>query len=55
MKSNPDNKEVALILSNLQAGKDPFANAQPPIDDAPQKRSTPPVKDTKGQAETADR
>ena len=41
-RTNPDNAEVKLILSNLQAGKSPFANetpAQPP----PQTRSTAPV------------
>jgi tetratricopeptide (TPR) repeat protein len=41
--TNPDNKEVGLILNNLQAGRDPFANAKPPIDNKPEKRATPPV------------
>lgn len=45
VKTNPDNKEITLILSNLRAGKDPFANAQPPIDSKPEKRKTPPVTD----------
>jgi len=41
--SNPDNSEVKLILSNLQAGKDPFAGAQPPVTNTPQDRSTAPI------------
>ena len=41
--SNPGNTEVTLILSNLQAGKDPFAGAQPPITSTPQDRTTAPV------------
>jgi tetratricopeptide (TPR) repeat protein len=41
--SNPDNAEVKLILSNLEAGKDPFAGAQPPVTDTPQDRTTAPV------------
>ena len=53
-KNNPDNAEVDLILKNLQAGKDPFANAQPPIDNKPEKRTNPPVKETTTK-ETTDR
>ncbi len=51
--SNPDNEEVKLILANLTAGKEPFESAQPPVDTAPEKRSTLPVpeKDTKGVVE----
>ena len=41
--SNPDNKEVELILENLTAGREPFANATPPIDNKPEKRSALPV------------
>ncbi len=41
--SNPGNTEVTLILSNLQAGKDPFAGAQPPVTSTPQNRTTAPV------------
>ena len=41
--SNPGNSEVTLILSNLEAGKDPFAGAQPPVTDTPQDRSTAPL------------
>lgn len=43
VKTNPDNKEVALILQNLQAGRAPFANATPPVDAKPEKRSKLPV------------
>ncbi len=43
VKTNPDNKEIAFILSNLEAGKSPFTDAQPPIDNKPEKRSTLPV------------
>jgi tetratricopeptide (TPR) repeat protein len=42
-QSNPDNSEVKLILSNLQAGKDPFAGAQPPVTSTPQDRTTAPI------------
>ncbi len=41
--SNPDNAEVSLILSNLRAGREPFASAPAPIDNAPEKRSKLPV------------
>jgi len=41
--SNPDNNEVKLILSNLQAGKQPFDGAQAPITSTPQDRTTAPV------------
>jgi len=43
--SNPDSQEVEFILTNLKAGKSPFANAQPPITSTPEKRQTPPVKE----------
>ncbi len=46
---NPDNAEVALILSNLNAGRDAFTNAKPPVDDKPEKRSKLPIADTKNQ------
>jgi tetratricopeptide (TPR) repeat protein len=42
-KTNPDNKEVGLILTNLKAGRPPFSNASSPIDDKPEKRSKPPI------------
>ncbi|KKU67989.1 MAG: hypothetical protein UX89_C0009G0023 [Parcubacteria group bacterium GW2011_GWA2_47_16] len=47
---NPDNKEIELILANLTAGRDPFANAAPPIDNKPEKRSALPVQE-KGTSE----
>lgn len=43
--TNPDNKEINLILRNLKAGRAPFAEATPPIDDKPEKRSKLPVKE----------
>jgi tetratricopeptide (TPR) repeat protein len=45
--SNPDNKEVATILANLKAGKAPFTGITPPADSKPEKRATPPIKETK--------
>lgn len=42
-RTNPDSQEVQFILSNLQAGKDPFANATPPITAHPEKRATAPL------------
>lgn len=44
--SNPGNSEVDLILRNLKAGRDPFAEARPPVDDKPEKRSTLPVNES---------
>jgi cytochrome c-type biogenesis protein CcmH/NrfG len=41
--TNPDNDEVKLILSNLEAGKSPFTGAQPPVTSTPQKRTTAPI------------
>ncbi len=46
-KTNPDNKEIELILKNLMEGKSPFTDAKPPIDSKPEKRKTLPVVDTK--------
>ncbi len=43
--TNPDNQEVALILSNLRKGKSPFNDAPAPIDSKPEKRSTLPIKE----------
>lgn len=45
VKSNPDNQEILFILSNLRAGKSPFANATPPVTPTPEKRSSLPVKE----------
>lgn len=42
-KTNPDNQEVAFILTNLKQGKSPFADVKPPIDNKPEKRKTLPV------------
>jgi tetratricopeptide (TPR) repeat protein len=42
-KTNPDNQEVAFILTNLKEGKSPFTDAKPPIDSKPEKRKTLPV------------
>ncbi len=42
-QSNPDNAEVKFILSNLKAGNSPFADAEPPLDTKPEKRTKPPV------------
>ncbi len=45
IKTNPDNQEIALILSNLRSGRSIFADAQPPVTTAPEKRATLPVKE----------
>lgn len=45
IKSNPENQEIRFILSNLRAGRSPFANAEPPISTSPEKRDTLPVKE----------
>ena len=42
---NPDNQEVKLIIKNLQAGREPFANAVAPIDSKPERRATLPIKE----------
>jgi len=44
-QTNPDNQEVALILTNLKEGKSPFTDAKPPITTSPEKRPTLPVKE----------
>lgn len=49
--TNPDNKEIDLILANLKAGRDPFSDAAPPVDATPEKRSKLPVSE-KGAAKT---
>lgn len=46
VKTNPDNQEVNLILTNLLAGKSPFADAKPPVTPTPEKRSTLPIKES---------
>lgn len=45
LETNPDSQEVALIISNLKAGKSPFTDAKPPVNTTPEKRDTLPVKD----------
>lgn len=42
-QTNPDNKEIELILSNLNAGKAPFVDATPPINPNPAKGTKPPL------------
>lgn len=41
--SNPENQEVKLILSNMEAGKAPFTSAEPPVTDRPETRATAPI------------
>lgn len=41
--TNAGNKEIDLILRNLKAGRDPFSDAAPPVDDKPEKRAKLPV------------
>lgn len=43
--SNPDNNEIKLIITNLEAGRSPFTNAKPPVDNKPEKRSEPPIEE----------
>lgn len=47
--TNPDNKEVDLILRNLRAGRSPFSNAAPPVDDKPEMRAKLPVEEESGE------
>lgn len=42
-KLNPDNAEISLIVKNLHEGRSSFTNAEPPVDDKPEKRSKLPV------------
>ncbi|MDR3558631.1 MAG: tetratricopeptide repeat protein [Candidatus Pacebacteria bacterium] len=44
-KTNPDNSDVASILANLTAGKQPFVDQKPPVS-TPEKRNTLPVNDS---------
>lgn len=43
--TNPDNEEIKLIISNVENRKDPFANAETPIDSKPEKREELPLKE----------
>ncbi len=45
--TNPDNQEVLFILTNLQSGRSPFADAKPPVTPTPEKRKTLPIKEKK--------
>lgn len=44
-KTNPDNQEIALILSNLRSGRSIFTDAKAPVTTAPEKRSKLPIKE----------
>jgi len=44
-ETNPNNAEIALILSNLKANKSPFTGAKPPITNTPEKRAEPPIQE----------
>ena len=48
--TNPDNKEINLILRNLKAGRVPFSDATPPVDDKPERRNNLPVEDETAKA-----
>jgi hypothetical protein len=41
--TNPNNEELKLIVTNLEAGREPFANAKPPITSKPEKRDKLPL------------
>lgn len=43
--TNPDNEEVKIILENLRAGREPFANVQPPLDNRPEQRPSLPIEE----------
>ena len=43
VETNPENAEVAFVLSNLKAGKSPFTDARPPITPTPEDRPEPPI------------
>ena len=45
VESNPDNQEVALILSNLQSGRSPFTDAKLPVTPTPERRAKPPIQE----------
>ncbi|MBC7836545.1 tetratricopeptide repeat protein [Acetobacteraceae bacterium] len=42
VQTNPDNQEVKLILTNMAAGRDPFASSTPPVI-PPEDRPTAPI------------
>ncbi|MBI2005005.1 tetratricopeptide repeat protein [Patescibacteria group bacterium] len=41
-KTNPDNSEVQLVISNMAAGREPFASSTPPLS-PPQGRTSAPI------------
>jgi len=43
--TNPDNAEIKFILENLQNGREPFEEVQPPLDDEPQSREELPIEE----------
>ncbi len=43
--TNPDSQEVALILSNLKAGRSAFVDAKPPVTPTPEKRTNLPLRE----------
>ncbi len=45
--TNPDNQEVAFIVTNLKEGRSPFADAKPPITPTPEKRPSLPIPEKK--------
>jgi hypothetical protein len=45
LETNSDNQEVQFILDNLRAGKSPFADVKPPVDNKPEQRKNLPVKE----------
>lgn len=44
-KTNPDNKEIALIINNLRSGRPIFTDAQAPVTPNPEKRPSLPIKE----------
>ncbi len=50
--TNSDNKEVDLILTNLKANRDPFANVKAPLDNKPEKRAQLPIKESSNTSTT---
>ncbi|HYF12711.1 MAG TPA: tetratricopeptide repeat protein [Candidatus Paceibacterota bacterium] len=42
-RTNPESQEVALILSNMRSGKQPFDSVPPPANTPPQNRPTAPI------------
>ena len=54
---NPDNQEILFILENLNSGRAPFTDAQPPLDEEPEDREELPLDDgelSKSEGQTSD-